>query len=75
MLDDLRHTESKIAAVEAEIDRRNRPCEAEVARLCTIPGVGRVTACAVLAEIGLNMDQFPSAGHLAFLGRAVSGQL
>lgn len=65
LLDDLRHTESKIAAVEAEIDRRSRPFEAEVARLCTIPGVGRVTAWAVLAEIGLNMDQFPSAGHLA----------
>jgi transposase len=65
LMDDLRHVESKIAAVESEIDRRNRPFEAEVARLCTIPGVSRVTAWGLLAEIGLNMDQFPSSAHLA----------
>lgn len=65
LLDDLRHVESKIAAVEAEIDRRSRPFEEQVARLCTIPGVSRVTAWALLAEIGLNMGQFPSAAHLA----------
>ena len=34
-------------------------------RLCTIPGVDRVTAWGLLAEIGLNMNQFPSAAHLA----------
>ncbi len=65
LLDDLRHAEGKIATVEAEIDRRMRPFEQEVARLCTIPGVNRVTAWGVLAEIGLRMEQFPSTGHLA----------
>lgn len=65
LMDDLRHVESKIATVEAEIDKRNRPFEEEVARLCTIPGVSRVTAWGLLAEIGLNMDQFPSSAHLA----------
>lgn len=65
MLDDLRHIESKMTTVEAEIERRLRPFEDDVARLCTIPGVDRVTAWGLLAEIGLNMEQFPSAAHLA----------
>jgi transposase len=33
--------------------------------LCTIPGIGRRAAEGILAEIGLNMGRFPSAGHLA----------
>jgi transposase len=65
MLDDLRHIESKMGKGEAEIERHLRPFQDEVQRLCTIPGVDRVTAWGLLAEIGLNMKQFPSAGHLA----------
>jgi transposase len=65
MLDDLRHIESKMTKVEAEIEGRLRPFQDEVARLCTIPGVDRVTAWGLLAEMGLNMEQFPSAAHLA----------
>jgi transposase len=65
LLDHLKFTESKMAEIEAEIDRRLRPFEEEVARLCTIPGVERVTAWGMLAEIGFNMEQFPSAAHLA----------
>src|SRR5258706_3118349 len=36
-----------------------------VALLCTIPGISRRAAEGILAEIGLNMARFPSAGHLA----------
>lgn len=36
-----------------------------VVLLCTIPGISRRTAEGILAEIGLNMDRFPSSGHLA----------
>jgi transposase len=35
-----------------------------VARLDEIPGVGPKAAQIILAEIGLNMTQFPTAGHL-----------
>ena len=42
-----------------------RPFEDKVTRLCTIPGVDRVTAWGLLAEMGMNMNQFPSSGHLA----------
>ncbi len=61
----LRFTESKLSEIEQEIDKRMRPFEDKVTRLCTIPGVDRVTAWGMLAEIGLNMNQFPSSGHLA----------
>jgi transposase len=65
LLDDLDHAERKMTTVEDEIDRRLRPFDNDVARLCTIPGVDRVTAWGLLSEIGFNMDQFPSAAHLA----------
>jgi len=64
-MDDLEHAEDKMVRVEAEIQRRMRPFDEEVARLCTNPGVNRVTVWGVLAEIGFNMEQFPSAGQLA----------
>src|SRR5256885_2517083 len=41
-----------IGRVGAEIARRLEPLEAAVARLLTIPGVGRRTAEAILAEVG-----------------------
>jgi len=65
MLDDLQHVEAKMSKVEVEIERRLRPFQNEVDRLCTIPGVDRVTAWGLISEIGLNMDQFPTSGHLA----------
>jgi transposase len=54
-----------IAEVSAEIAERLRPFEAALARLDTIPGVGRRTAENLLAEIGTDLDRFPSAAHLA----------
>jgi transposase len=39
--------------------------EGAVLLLLTIPGVGRLTAETILAEIGLTMSRFPSAGHLS----------
>src|SRR2546427_8550425 len=54
LFEHLRFTESKLSEIEQEIDRRMRPFEDKVTRLCTIPGVDRVTAWGMLAEIGLN---------------------
>lgn len=36
-----------------------------VVLLCTIPGIGERAAIGILAEIGINMQQFPTAGHFA----------
>jgi transposase len=65
LLDHQEFLEEKMAEVEAEIERRMRPFEKEVERLDTIPGVDRVTAWSLMAEVGVKMEQFPSAGHLA----------
>lgn len=65
LLDHLYFVESKMRRIEQEIEERLRPFQSEVARLCTIPGVDRVTAWGLLAEIGLNMSQFADARHLA----------
>ena len=65
LMDDLRHAEAKMERVEEEIKRHTFPFGDDVARLCTIPGIDRVTAWGLLAELGQNMDQFPSAGHAA----------
>ena len=65
LFDRLHFTESKLSEIEQEIDRRTRPSEDQVTRPCTIPGVDQVTAWGLLAEIGLDMNQFPSVGHLS----------
>ena len=57
--------EADIATVSAEIGERLRPFEMDLARLDTIPGIGRRLAEIVLAEIGADMSRSPSAGHLA----------
>jgi transposase len=55
----------RIRRMEAEIDKRIRPFETAVALWQTLPGVDRVTACNLVAEIGVDMNQFPTAQHLA----------
>ena len=55
----------RITRVEQEIDRHIVPFEQAVTRWKTIPGIDHVTACSLVAELGVNMDQFPSAQHLA----------
>lgn len=41
------------------------PWQAAVALLDTIPGINREAAQIILAEIGIDMAQFPTAGHLS----------
>jgi transposase len=59
------YLDALIADVSGQIAQRLAPFEEEVALLDTIPGVGRQTAENLLAEIGADMRQFPSADHLA----------
>jgi transposase len=54
-----------IAEVSAEIAERVRPFEDAVDRLDSSPGVGRVTAEVLVAEIGTDMARFPTDAHLA----------
>jgi transposase len=64
-LDEWDVLEDRIRRIEAEIDTRIRPFEAAVTLWQTLPGVDRVTACNLVAEIGVDMKPFPTAQHLA----------
>lgn len=64
-LDEWKALGDRIARLEAEIDRQIRPFESAVALWQTIPGVDRVTACNLVAEVGVDMNPFPTAQHLA----------
>lgn len=50
--------------VEARMGEALSSFRAEVDLLKTIPGISETTAQVVVAEIGLEMKRFPSAGHL-----------
>ena len=59
------HLSAGIDRLDAEVDRVVAPFSDQVRRLMTIPGVGKRTAEVVIAEIGTDMRQFPTAAHLA----------
>jgi len=65
ILDHIRFLEMEIADLEHEIEERMLPFEEEVSLLVTIPGVDRRVAHALLAEIGVDMKQFPTSQQLA----------
>ncbi len=54
-----------ISRFDEQIQDYCRPFEEAVRRLDTIPGVARETAEIIVAEIGTDMNHFPSADHLA----------
>lgn len=60
----LDYLDEEIARMDAEVKERMLPFEEDLELVDTIPGVGRRTAEQILAEIGTDMTQFPSAGHL-----------
>jgi transposase len=64
-LDEWRALGARIRRIEEEIDRRMGPFEEAIALWQSIPGIDRVTACNLVAELGVNMAQFPSSQHLA----------
>jgi transposase len=61
----LEFLESQIEELDKHIEEQVVPFEWAVQLLDTIPGVDRCTAFNLIAEIGVNMDQFASAKHLA----------
>lgn len=67
LLRHLEHLEEQLAAFSARIEECLRPFvdEATVERLDAIPGLNRLTIENVVAEIGADMTQFPTAAHLA----------
>ena len=64
-LDHVEQLERSIAELDMAVDRAIAPFAAARDRLDTITGVGKRTAETIIAEIGVDMSVFPTAGHLA----------
>jgi transposase len=65
-LDQVTHLEELIGRLSARIAKVMLPSYREaVARLVTIPGIDERAAENILAEIGTDMEQFPTSGHLS----------
>ncbi len=72
-MDHLEHLERLIAEYSLRIEEALRPFAAMLALLVTIPGVDFRVAEVVVAEIGLDMSRFPTAGHLSSWAGLASG--
>jgi transposase len=64
IIDHIDHLDASISELSAEIARHLAPFEAAVTILCSITGVSRTTAEVLIAEMGVDMSRFPTAGHL-----------
>jgi transposase len=62
-----------IAALDTKIEEMVLPFAHAIGRLDDIPGVGPVAAAVIVAEIGLDMSRFPTAGHLVAWARFAPG--
>ncbi len=58
------HT-AAIEEITARIEVVIEPFQGFRDLICTIPGIGELTADVVIAETGADMTRFPTAGHLA----------
>lgn len=59
--------EALLAKLDEQIENhlRDNELELDAKLLESIPGVGKDAAASIIAEVGNNMEQFPSAQHLA----------
>src|SRR5215211_4695530 len=64
-LDHVEQLERSITALDAEVDRVIAPFAQARDRLDTITGVGKRAAECIIAEIGVDMSVFPTAGYLS----------
>jgi transposase len=64
-LDHIDQIDAHIATLDARTKERTGPFERQLAHLVTVPGIAEVAARVVIAEIGVDMSIFPTAGHLA----------
>jgi transposase len=68
LLGHLDFLDGEIATLDERVEEMVRAVPAwaaAVERLDTIPGINRIIASLIVAEIGVDMQRFPTAGHLA----------
>lgn len=64
-LENIDHLAKQIKKIDEEIQRKMVPFQKESKLIQTIPGISEVNASAILAEIGVDMSQFPDEAHLS----------
>jgi transposase len=62
-----------IGALDARIEEQIAPFAAAVRRLDEVTGISLAAAHAIIAEIGLDMARFPTAGHLVSWAKYAPG--
>ena len=69
MLANIDHLTAQIDELSAEDRVLCEPYERQIAQLDAVPGFGIITAQDIIAEIGVDMTVFPTAGHLCSWAR------
>jgi len=73
LMDHIEYMERQIDRFSARIEEISRPFEKAIEAVARMPGFEKRSAQNVIAEIGINMNQFPSDGHLASWGGMCPG--
>jgi len=60
----IEYLEASLAQIDGDIQKAVKPFREILHRLTEVPGLSDVSAPALLAEIGVDMARFPTAGHL-----------
>ena len=61
----MEQVQADLALLDAQLQPKLQPYQPQLQRLCQIPGVQQDTAAVLIAELGVDMNVFPSAGHAA----------
>lgn len=64
-LKQIAHFDEMIGELNERIEQLTAPHALLIEKLCEIPGVSQRIAQVIIAEIGVDMEQFPTAEHLA----------
>jgi transposase len=73
LMNHLTYLESQIEHFSKRIEEATRPFELAIAALLPMPGFDRVSAQNVIAEIGPDMNRFPTSGHLCSWAKICPG--
>jgi transposase len=73
MLGRIDQATADVAAVEVRIEAAIAPFQVAVDRLDEITGVGHAAARVIIAEVGVDMGRFPTAGHLVSWAKFAPG--
>ena len=64
-MENIDHLAKQIKKIDEEIQRKMVPFQKKSKLIQTIPGISEINASAILAEIGVDMSQFPDEAHLS----------